>query len=137
MAIRWYGPKVEQKVNQGIRRNLDRAALLVQRAARRNVSPGGPSGFKTSHGGSGLRGSITHERTTDWTRRVGSNLRYARIHELGGHIKPRSAKYLHFVVDGHHVMTKHVYIPPRPYLRPAIDNNRAAIQRELGRPVKG
>ena len=48
--------------------------------------------------------------------RVGSNLKYARIHEMGGVIKASSAPYLKFFVDGHWVMTDQVKIPARPYI---------------------
>src|SRR3546814_11876305 len=46
---------------------------------------------------------------------------YAFIHELGGTIKAKGAKALHFVVGGEHVVVKQVTIPARPYLRPAAD----------------
>jgi hypothetical protein len=47
---------------------------------------------------------------------------YARIHELGGTIKPKTAKALRFQLDdGTFAVVKQVTIPARPYLRPAAD----------------
>ena len=136
MRVVWHGDQVVRQVEQHMRRNLETAAIFVEREAKRNARAGGSSGFETSHGGAGLAGSIEHE--VDWpVARIGSNLKYARIHELGGVIRPVTAQYLHFVIDGAHIMTKVVHMPARPYLRPAIDNNHAHIQDILARPMRG
>ena len=52
---------------------------------------------------------------------------YARIHEFGGTIVPRRAKYLTFRVDGRLVRTKKVTIPARPYMKPAVTEHEGAI----------
>lgn len=52
---------------------------------------------------------------------AGSNVKYARIHELGGIIKAKNAPYLTFPVNGRWVSTKQVEIPARPYVRPSIE----------------
>lgn len=44
---------------------------------------------------------------------VGSNLVYARIHQLGGEIKPKKGKALKF---GKNVIVSKVKMPARPYL---------------------
>ena len=36
-----------------------------------------------------------------------------------------------FVIDGHFVMVQSVYIPPRPYMRPAADENHGPIRDTL------
>lgn len=59
---------------------------------------------------------------------IGSDVIYARIHELGGTIHPRVADYLQFQVNGHWVKTKEVKIPARPYLSPAITKNEEKIK---------
>ena len=57
-----------------------------------------------------------------------SNVIYARIHELGGVIKPVAAKMLSWVNDaGERIFAGAVHIPARPYLRPAIDENEPEI----------
>ena len=58
---------------------------------------------------------------------VKPNREYARIHEFGGTIVPRRAKYLTFRVDGRLVRTKKVTIPARPYMKPAVTEHEGAI----------
>lgn len=58
---------------------------------------------------------------------VGTNVIYAAIHQLGGVIKPKSAKALQFKVSGGFVVVKKVEIPPRPYLPDAEDPPSALI----------
>jgi HK97 gp10 family phage protein len=59
---------------------------------------------------------------------VGTDVIYARIHELGGEITPVNAQYLHFVINGEDIFTKGpITIPARPYLRPALDENTTAV----------
>lgn len=52
---------------------------------------------------------------------------YARIQEFGGTIRPRKAKLLHFFIDGKEIFAKKVTLPARPYLKPAIDDNKPEI----------
>jgi phage virion morphogenesis protein len=64
-----------------------------------------------------LRRSITYNAgTADVT--IGTNLKYARIHQLGGTIEPKTKKALAFKIknkEGNAVVKK-VTIPARPYL---------------------
>ena len=61
----------------------------------------------------------------------------ARIHEFGGVITPKSARFLHFKVSGEEVFTKRVNMPARPYMRPAFDQTRDAVAAEFGVKIKG
>ena len=118
-GIHFYDDNVKRQVLAHVGRNLNAAAIYVQTAARRNVRPGGPSGFKTSRGSGGLLGSIGREVNTRTLRAsVGSNLRYARIQELGGMITPKDAKHLAVPISdeakksrGPRFMSDLVYIP--------------------------
>ena len=70
----------------------------------------------------------------------GSNLVYARIHQLGGTIRPRRAKALHFRLGDTPVFAQQVTIPARPYLGwgDAEEQDAAAvIERWLDRQVPG
>lgn len=60
---------------------------------------------------------------------IGTNIIYARIHELGGTISAVTAKALHWIdaATGEHRVAKSVQIPARPYLRPALDENEPDI----------
>lgn len=56
---------------------------------------------------------------------------YARIQEFGGTIVPVKAKMLHWEEDGKDIFAKSVTLPPRPYFRPAIENNEDKIVKAM------
>jgi phage virion morphogenesis protein len=62
-----------------------------------------------------LMRSITYQVGNDELR-VGSGRIYARIHQLGGVIRPKKAKYLVFRMASGLVFARQVTIPARPYL---------------------
>jgi phage virion morphogenesis protein len=47
---------------------------------------------------------------------VGTNKLYGGTHQFGAEIRPRSAKVLHFFVNGRPVFARKVTIPARPFL---------------------
>lgn len=61
-----------------------------------------------------------------------SGVVYARIHEYGGIIVPRTKKVLHFVINGEDIFTTLVVMPARPYMRPALDEEKGRLPKELG-----
>lgn len=81
----------------------------------------------------GLSGSIIVQvdeaSETSASVNVGPTVVYGRIQELGGVIKPVFARMLHWVdpKTGEHRVAGRVTIPPRPYLRPAVDENISKI----------
>lgn len=71
-----------------------------------------------------LKRSITMEMVGSTKVIVGSNLEYARIHDEGGDILPKTKPYLMFQVNGHWVRVKKVHIPKyngKGYLTPAFN----------------
>lgn len=53
---------------------------------------------------------------------------YARIHELGGIIRPVRANYLRFkTADGAWHAVKQVVMPARPYMRPGVEEMRPRL----------
>ena len=63
-----------------------------------------------------LQKSIEYAATSNRVM-VGSNLPYARIHQLGGTVRPKKGKFLKFKgLDGEDVFVREVSIPARPYL---------------------
>lgn len=86
--IRWNDRELTPQIYAHLRANLERACIIVQRAARANTRTGGLSGLHRRSGQ--LVNSIRYE-IEDFEGRVGSNLRYARIHEIGGKILPKNA----------------------------------------------
>ena len=60
---------------------------------------------------------------------IGTDVIYANIQELGGWIKPKTAKILRWQgSDGKWHAAHAVYIKPQPYMRPAVDNHKGEIK---------
>lgn len=134
MPVRWNDSKLLSEVDAKARRGLEKAALFLVRQIKLSLRGGQPAGAKGKppHRLTGaLARSIDYELVGKYAARIGSNLVYARIHELGGVIRPKKAKALRFRVGKDWVMVKRVDIPKRPYLRPALDkkSNRLEIAR--------
>ena len=93
-----------------------------------------------STGGAGLGGSIqmvvSKAAETKVEVDVGPTVIYGRIHEFGGIVRPVTAKFLHFIIDGIEIFTKLVQIPARPYLRPAFDEHKNEIVDAMMHQVK-
>lgn len=83
-----------------------------------NAPPGDPPALVTGT----LRRSVVPELAKGGgpvaTASVAPHTVYARIQEYGGHIYPVRKKYLRWFEDGTYHFAKHVYLPPRPYMRP-------------------
>lgn len=63
-----------------------------------------------------LRKSIDYAATSDKVM-IGTNVAYARIHQMGGIIKPKKGKALKFKgMDGKNVFVKEVEMPARPFV---------------------
>lgn len=121
---------------------LERAAMagaqVIEAQAKVNVNRIFSS---KSTGGAGLAGSIQSvvsekSDTSVWVD-VGPTVIYGRIQELGGIVKPVFAKVLSWVDDnGVRIFAKMVQIPPRPYLRPAVDESKSKIERAVEYQLK-
>lgn len=87
--------------------------------------PGQPPALVTGT----LRRSVTPELAAGGgpraTASVAPHTVYARIQELGGNIYPVRRKFLRWVEDGSVHFSKHVYLPPRPYMAPAREETVA------------
>lgn len=98
-----------------------------ERIAREKRSPDGEP-WKPNRAGTSillqqghLLGSIAHKVSGDQVS-WGSNLVYAAIHQLGGTIRPKSAKRLVFRIGNQTIFAKEVTIPARPYLGFSAEN---------------
>ena len=56
---------------------------------------------------------------------------YAAIHEFGGIITPKRAKFLRFVIGNKVIYTKYVKMPARPYMRPASQYGKRAATKAM------
>ena len=113
-----------------LRQPLDHVGSYLEDSARQRFRSGrGPGGIPWLRSGRAieqggrtlvdtgrLRDSMTH-KASDREVEVGTNVIYARIHQLGGVIRAKSAPYLMFrLSSGSFVRTKQVTIPARPFL---------------------
>ena len=98
--------------------SLDRAQDKMLELAKANVARGRP--YLTKRSGT-LQAAIM-------PRRMGklagvevdlAKVKYARIQELGGVIRPKRKPYLAFKINGVWIRAQSVTIPKRPYLEPA------------------
>ena len=118
---------------------LMKAADVVIGTSRRDFfAKGGGEGGTLLHTRSGRLWRSIHKTVEvkggNVKAEIGSNLVYARIHELGGVIRPVHAKALYFqvmgqagvrksaarITGGDWVMVQKVNIPARPYLSTAL-----------------
>ena len=101
---------------------LQAAGEVIRDAARNNVR------LKLNKRPTGtLENNIDVRFESDTVATVGTDgIPYAAIHEFGGFIYPRTAKVLRFVKEGEVKFRPMVYIPPRPYMRPAWENYKKA-----------
>lgn len=121
--------KIEQMPDEfkdGLLKGIKNAMLFAEAEAKKSFDKPGNLQARTGH----LRRSITSDVDKVGDRivgKIGSNVVYARIHELGGVIRPKVADYLRFQINNKWVTTKKVTMPARPYLRPSIEDNLKEI----------
>lgn len=117
-------------------KGMKQAMLIAERTVRGEYLSGKALQRRTGR----LRGSITHDVRIEGDRvvgRIGTNVVYGRIHELGGVIKAKNAGYLKFNIPGvGWRMAKSVTIPARPFLRPSLEDNISDISGILAKRVE-
>ena len=109
--------------------SLKKAAYLVQRAAKQNLTGGNPLNVRSGR----LRSSVAVD-VKGLEARVGTNVKYGAIHEKGKII--HSSGLMVFEIGGNTIKTKRVTIPARPWLGPALERNRAKIVGMMDKGVK-
>lgn len=120
-----------ESVSTSLKRALSDSIDFLHRKITLNLS-GAVLRVDTNH----LRGSMqTFMAGDELSGGVGTNVEYARIHEIGGttrphEIRPRHVKALAFggrlaAVVRHPGAT----IPARPYMRPALEDSREDIKK--------
>lgn len=117
------------KHNLDLEKVVMAGAIIVRDAAVIKIQ----STFKMVTGARGLSRiiiSLAEKTNSTCYFDIGSNLPYARIHELGGIIRPVKAKMLSWVDPdtNERRFAKSVLMPKRPYLRPAMENNVRSIE---------
>jgi len=122
------------KSPQAVRFAMAKVGALLERAVKIKLS-GEVLKVRTGR----LRSSITHEvRDVGGAVElvVGTNVVYARIHEFGGVILPKRARFLVFEVGGKKVFARKVTIPRRPYFEPALDESAPKMAKTFGEELE-
>lgn len=134
--------------------------LVILNATRDNVKKQGLILTRTLS--RSLHEEVTMEGNSVAVDAIGTDLEYGAIHEFGGTIRPKTAKYLAIPVGDYmgspskhpdlklrktrngnlvlvspsgqvqYVLKASVEIPARPYLRPAIDEHGGEAVQEMG-----
>lgn len=124
------------------------AASIIQGRAQK-LAPVGVTGNSTDPPGT-LRRSIITEGpypidANVYQAQVGPTTKYGRQRELGGSIRPKSAKALHFFKFGdevyigpslipmvinntYYIARSGVYQHPHPYMKPAVSDSESTIE---------
>ncbi len=133
--------KLRRKTPDASERAMLRAVELLRGYIVKNKLSGQILKTRTGR----LKGSIQQEvisKKNETIGRVGSNLKYARIHELGeiipAHtIYPVKASALHFYMNGQEVFCRSADIPDvkmreRHYIRDSMEEMTPRLQKEIG-----
>jgi len=134
--------------------------LVILNAARDNIKKQGL--IRTRTLSRSLHDEISMQGKDVAVDEIGTDLEYGAIHEFGGTIRPKNAKYLAIPVGSYkdsprkhpglklrktrngnlvlvspsgqvqYVLKSSVEIPARPYLRPAIDEHGEEAVQEMG-----
>lgn len=122
--------------NGNMRNGILASCILVEGKIKRDYLSGQVLNVRTNR----LRGSITHKMpqltTGGWQGTVGTNVIYAPVHEYGATIEAKNKPYLRFqTADGSWHSVRKVVIPPRPFMGPALEDNRDEIVQTMKRHI--
>jgi phage gpG-like protein len=111
------------------------SCALVQKQAQTVHLAGATLNYRTHR----LQQSVKMDVRTDGKKvvgRVGSAVVYAAIHEFGGVIVPKNAKFLCFQIEGRWIRTKKVTMPAREWLLKSVTDVQDKIEEIFGRKVE-
>ena len=108
--IRDYPDKIVKVLQKG----FNKARIDLEGQSKKNFGRPGQLKVRTGH----LRRSIYSQSTGFLKGHIGSDAKYAAIHQYGGIIRPRVKKALKFKVGDRWVTTQRVRIPTRPFIMP-------------------
>lgn len=155
-----------KEVAQGLTlaRTVQAGSKTILNAAKDNIKRQGL--IRTRTLSRSIHEEISMQGSSVAVAEIGTNIEYAAIHEFGGVVRPKTAKYLavpvgHYkgsprkhprlklrktaggtlvMVDGsgrvQYVLKKSVEVPAQPYLRPAFDEHKDEALDDMGRAFK-
>lgn len=118
--------KMESALKQKLPQVLESAMLRTEAEAKEIIYLGHPEHLNAVTGT--LRRSLTTETRSTSTSvigAVGTNIKYAPIHEFGGVVERKTKKGI-----------KRYHIPARPYLHPAWESSKKDVTDELVKGIK-
>ena len=119
--------KLTKEIREVLPTALKAGALLIQNDAHK----------KAPYKSGTLKRSIHTNQVSDTEVRVGTDVVYAAIQEYGGVINAKNAPWLTFKTDdGAWHRVKSVTIKPKPYLRPAFDENQGKVLDKIAAVIK-
>lgn len=127
-----------QRVQQGMQRGMQKVVITLSDQAKLNATARPGPQVDTGRLRSSITGTVRNEGAS-LIGVIGSNVIYARIHELGGVITAKNAPFLVFKTkDDVWHKVRSVTIPARPYLAPAITSpfGQNVINTLLTREIK-
>jgi len=154
------------EVSQGmtLARTVQVGAMTIANAAKTNIKDQGL--IRTRALSRSIHVEISMQSSAVAIAEVGTNLEYAAIHEFGGTVKAKTAKYLAIpvgnyrgsprkhpglklrktaggnliMVDGsgrvQYVLKTSVTVPAQPYIRPAFDEHKQDAIDDMGKAFK-
>jgi hypothetical protein len=133
--------RAPETVRQQVSKAVRGLGLELERNVKSNQLNGGVLNRRTGR----LARSVNTRFSASadvFSSKTGSNLGYGRIWELTGiaphDVVPVGAKALYWKGAAHPVKIVHIPgQPPRPWLRPALDQMRPTVQRTLQQALRG
>lgn len=113
--------EMRSKVHSGLLQRMRLLGEAVKARAQEKYLAGRPGlNVVTGNLSSRISYSVKDEGNS-MSVEVGTNVIYGKVHEYGKTIRPVNGKYLSFIGrEGKRVFVRQVVIPPRPWLRPSI-----------------
>lgn len=131
--------ELSDEMRSGVSKAIFKLTIELQRIVQQEKLSGQVLKTRTSN----LRNSITHQFTDNGNSIdgvVGTSVKsipYARIHEFGGVIEAKKAKFLRFKIGDHWIMKKSVVIPKRSYLRSALSDLEPKVKDAIMEELRG
>lgn len=162
--IRKFRAMKEVAQGQTLARTVQAGSKTILNAAKDNIKRQGL--IRTRTLSRSIHEEISMQGSSVAVSEIGTNIEYAAIHEFGGVVRPKTAKYLAVpvgnykgsprkhpglklrktaggtlvMVDGsgrvQYVLKKSVEVPAQPYLRPAFDEHKDEALDDMGRAFK-
>lgn len=127
--------KMPARFDQEMRKGVARAALIVLRQTVQNKLQGQVLNVRTGRLQRSINASPVVEDDGVLVSKVGTNVRYARVHEYGFSGTVSVREHLRQSKQGRatsvRAHTRKVDLPARSFLRTALADMQGAVQREL------